>query len=294
MSSTVVILIVSGILFYTGQGFFNKLYSLTHPGKAAAAAKMFNIIYGMTVAIATLLYNRIRLSPDAFTLLIGAVNGFALFFYNYSAIHAAQSGPYTLQSMMSSFGNIIIPLAVSLTVWNDRLSILSWLGVGCMLLAFLLYNANGLGDKRVYSNKYIWFLPVFLMNGIYSTINAAHARIEGGGHHNDFIIITFLTAATISAANLLISRDNETRRAFHMPARALVFALTSSICAAAAINMLMLTLHFVPSSILYPIESGGILILSAILSRLILKERLTLLQIVGIGVAVLGLVLTNL
>ena len=58
--------------------------------------------------------------------------------------------------------------------------------------------------------------------------------------------------------------------------------------------MLMLTLRHVPSSILYPIESGGILIFSAMLSRIVLREQLKPLQIVGIGTAVVGLVLTNL
>ena len=144
MSMTVAALVVGEILFYTGQGFFAKLFSISHPGRASDATPGFNMLYGLVVALGTWLFTGFQLRPDAFTLTIGCANGIALFFYNFSAIHAAQSGPYTLQSLMSSFGNILIPMAFSICLWGDRLKGLQIIGIVLMLAAFLLYNAQGL------------------------------------------------------------------------------------------------------------------------------------------------------
>ena len=68
----------------------------------------------------------------------------------------------------------------------------------------------------------------------------------------------------------------------------------AAVCAAAAINTLMAALRCVPSSLLYPMGAGCLLVTSTLLSCLVLKERLTLPQGLGIATAIAGVVLTNL
>ena len=293
MSMTVAALVVGEILFYTGQGFFAKLFSISHPGRASDATPGFNMLYGLVVALGTWLFTGFQLRPDAFTMTIGCANGIALFFYNFSAIHAAQSGPYTLQSLMSSFGNILIPMAFSICLWGDRLKGLQIIGIVLMLAAFLLYNAQGLRNISLRQKGFVWFWMVFLLNGVYSALNDAQQRMEAGAHRQDMIIISFLTAALFSIAYLLLPRNAGARRALHMPGRALTHALLCSICAAAAINTLMAALRYVPSSLLYPMGSGSLLITSTILSHLVLREKLGCMQIMGIIAAIIGVVLTN-
>ena len=67
----------------------------------------------------------------------------------------------------------------------------------------------------------------------------------------------------------------------------------SSIGAAVAINLLMLTLRLIPASVLYTIVNGSILVLSALLSAVVLHEKLTKNMVVGIAVAVGSLVLLS-
>lgn len=55
----------------------------------------------------------------------------------------------------------------------------------------------------------------------------------------------------------------------------------------------MLTLSYVPAAILYPIEAGGILIASTLLSRAVLGETICRHKCIGIAAAVAGLVFTN-
>ena len=200
MSLAVAVLVAGEILFYTGQGFFSKLFSLSHPGKASDATPGFNMIYGLVVALGTWVFTGFRLRPDALTLVIGSINGVSLFFYNFSAIHAAQSGPYSLQSLMSSFGNILIPMIISFSIWGDRLNGLQLTGIAFMMGAFVLFNSAGLKSLKTGQKGFIWFVMVFIMNGVYSSFNDAQQRLEAGAHRQDMIIITFLTAALFSIA----------------------------------------------------------------------------------------------
>ena len=290
----VIVLVIGEILCYLGQEFFSKLFSITHPGRASDVTPVFNVLFGAVVALATWVYNGLRLSPDWITLLIGIINGAALFMYNFSAIHAAQSGPYTLQSIMSAFGNILIPLLASVVIWNDRLRLIQGIGIALMLAAFVLYNAQGLRGLKIGFKGFGWFLLVFVTNGVYSALNDAQQRIELGGYRTDMIIISFLTTAVISAISLALSRSPGVRSAVKMPPRAMLYAVAASVSAAAAINLLMTALNYVPSYLLYPIGSGALLILNTLLGCVVLRERIKPVQYAGIAVATLAIVFTNL
>ena len=113
------------------------------------------------------------------------------------------------------------------------------------------------------------------------------------GRSNDLIIIVFLTAALVSALYMLLPRNRAMVRAFRMPKKTLAFALASSACAAVAIHLLLIALNYVPSSILYPTESGGVFLMQTLLSVTVLHESLKKRQYVGIVLAAAGLVLTN-
>lgn len=290
----VVFLVIGEILCYLGQEFFSKLFSITYPGKASDVTPIFNVLFGAVVALATWIYNGFRLNPDWITLLIGVINGAALFMYNFSAIHAAQSGPYTLQSIMSAFGNILIPLLVSIIIWSDRLRLIQGIGIALMLATFVLYNAHDLHGLKIGFKGFGWFVLVFAANGVYSALNDAQQRIEAGEHRTDMIIISFLTTAVISAVSLIISRNPNVRSAAKMPPRAMLFAVAASVSAAAAINLLMTALNYVPSYLLYPIGSGSLLILNTLLGRIVLKEKIQPLQYIGIAAATIAIILTNL
>ena len=60
----VIILVIGEILCYLGQEFFSKLFSITHPGRASDVTPVFNVLFGAVVALATWVYNGLRLSPD--------------------------------------------------------------------------------------------------------------------------------------------------------------------------------------------------------------------------------------
>ena len=107
------------------------------------------------------------------------------------------------------------------------------------------------------------------------------------------IILTFASLSMLSLAYLGSRERGKIGSAFVMSRRALVFAVMSSLCAAFAVFILMILLKHVPSYILFTINNGGVLVLSAVLSFIILKEKPTKLTVLGVLLAVASIVMLS-
>ena len=134
---------------------------------------------------------------------------------------------------------------------------------------------------------------LFFSNGLYGILIDAQQRVLLQTERNEMIITTFAVSAVISLVYLAAVQGRNALRAFRMDAKPWIFAVGSSVGAAIAINLLMLTLRLIPASVLYTIVNGSILALSALLSAVVLHEKLTKNMVVGIAVAVGSLILLS-
>lgn len=294
MSAAAIIMSLLCVLFYTGQNFFNKLYAIHYTGPSASATAVFAAIYGLLTGVATLGFNGFQFQAGGTTLALGAVCGVTLFLFNLSLINASCSGPYAFQSVMMLFGNILLPMLFSVLWWGDRLSARQLAGIAVMLCAFVLFNLKGFRFEGLKKGYFFWVTLLFLTNGVYGILVDSQQRIMRQAQRGEMIVTTFFVSALISLLYLFIRQGRESPRAFCMGKRNWAFALLSSLCAALAINVLMLALRQVPSSILYTVNNGGILILCALLSRAVLHEKLEKHMVAGLAVAVAGLLLLGL
>ncbi len=290
---SVILLVIGEILCYAGKDFFHKKYSTSYSASALVIAPVFNILMGIVTAIGTWIFAGFRYHPDVPTFVIGAFGGIALFAYYYSATNAAQKGSYSLQSLTSQLGNIIIPLLVAVLIWSDSPSLPQFVGILLMLSAFFIYNMNGLQADGLTFDKFKWFLLLALFNGAYSTINDIQHRIAVTGTRTDMIITCFATLAILSKVYFITVSSKKIEQFTRMPRRTFTYAVLSSICGALAVNLLMAALIHVPSYLLYPIGSGALMIINTLLSRTALREKLKLNQYIGIAVAVVAIILTN-
>lgn len=291
MSISAIIMALFCVLCYTGQNFFNKLYSLHYTGPSVAATPVFSVIYGLFTGIATLVYNGFRFQPSGITLALGLAGGGTLFLFNLSLINASRSGPYAFQSIMMLFGNTLLPLLCSVLCWGDHLTALQVVGIIVMLLSFVIFNLKGLHFAGLKKGYFLWVSLLFLSNGLYGILMDGQQRVMRQTQRSEMIITTFLFSALISIAYLAITQGKQAPAAFRMGGKNWGDALGSSVCAALAINILMLALRLVPASILYTVSNGGVLILCALLGWVVFHEKLEKHMIAGLIVAVAGLVI---
>lgn len=289
----IVLLTVFCVACYTGQTFFNKLFSTRYSGPGEAATPVYAVLYGGLVGAVTLCLVHFRLAPSWETVLLGVANGAVLFLYNLGMIHASRSGPYAFQSIVMLFGSIVVCLLFSAVCWGDRLTLLQMAGIAVMLAAFVVLNGGGIDFRDVKKGYFPWVASLFLTNGIYGVLMDAQQRLFPR-ERNEMIAVTFLASAVVSLLYLLILRRGQWLRAFRMGRAAWGFAVGSGLCAAFAVYSLMHLLAYIPSYILFTICNGSILVVSALLCRVVLKERMTKLTVAGILLSTVSITLLSL
>lgn len=293
MTFAAVMLVILSVLCYTVQIFFSKMYSISYEGPEAAVTPVFATLFGLVTGVATLVYNGFRFQPGATTLILGLANGVVLFLFNLSSVNAARTGPYAFQSIMTLFGNTLMPILFVTVWWGDRLTLLQMAGIFAMLVSFVLFNLKGLKFEGLKKGYFLWVVLLFITNGLYGILIDAQQRVAMQTQRNEMIIATFTTSAVISLVYLAAVQGKHSLRAFRMGRKAWIYAGGSSAAAALAINLLMVTLRLIPAWILYTIINGSILILSAFLGMAVLHEKLTKHMLAGIAVGVVSLVLLS-
>lgn len=178
------------IACYTGQTFFNKLFSTHYKGPEAAATPVYAVLYGGLVSAVTLFLVRFQAAPSRETVLLGCINGVVLFLYNLGMIHASRTGPYAFQSIVMLFGSIVVCLIFSAAYWGDRLSIPQLAGIAVMLAAFVVLNGGGIDFQGVKRGYFPWVISLFFTNGAYGVLMDAQQRLYPR-ERNEMIIVTF-------------------------------------------------------------------------------------------------------
>lgn len=275
-----------------GQTFFNKLFSVNYKGPASAATPVYAVLYGLLVGAVTLCLIGFRLAPSPGTVLLGCINGVVLFLYNLGMIQASRTGPYAFHSIVMLFGSVVVCLVFSAAYWEDRLTLAQMIGIAVMLAAFVAFNCGGIDFKSIKKGYFFWVASLFFSNGFYGVLMDAQQRLYAP-ERNEMIVITFFSSAVISLLYLLATQRKQALQAFRMGKTAWGLAVGSGLCAAFAAFALMLLLAYIPGYILYTICNGSILVLSALLSAAVLKEKMGRMTIGGIVLSVLSIVLLS-
>lgn len=292
LNAVVLLVLILCILCYTGQTFFNKLFSTHYAGPAAAATPVYASLYGLIVGLVTLCLIQFRFSPSQTTVILGCVNGIVLFLYNLGMIYAARTGPYAVQSIVMLFGSIVVCLVFSALYWGDRLTALQLVGIAGMLGAFVVLNSGGMDFHTIKKGYFFWIVLLFFSNGFYGVLLDAQQRLHPS-ERNEMIVITFVSSAAVSLVYLLVTQRGQFLDAFRMNGRTWGFAAGSSVCAAFAVFTLMFLLGYIPSYILYTIANGSLLVISAILCAVVLKEKMTKMTVLGIILSVFSIILLS-
>lgn len=294
MSGPMVILIlVSCIACSTGQTFLNRSFSTAYDGPVNAATPVYAALYGLIVSAITLCLTGFHFAPSGTTVLLGCVNGVVLLLYNLGMVRAGRSGPYALQSIVMLFGSIVVCLVFSAFFWGDRMTLPQLAGIGLMLAAFVALNSGGIDLSGIQKGYFFWITLLFFTNGLYGVLMDAQQRISPQ-QRNEMIIVTFFSSALLSLISLAATQRGQATSAFRMSGAAWGFTVASSVCAAFAVYTLMILLRYIPSYILYTVSNGGVLVLSALLSAVVLKERITGMTLAGVTLSVASIVLLSL
>ncbi len=284
------------VLFYSFQSLFTRFYSVRYAGPdQSQSTAVFSICYGVFIAIASLAVNGFRFAPSWQTWLLGLVNGSILVLYNTSIIEAGNRGSYSFLMISGMFGGILVPMAIGLLFLQEHLNPQQTVAVILMLVSLVVMNLKGISFKDNSKTYYIWCILLFLANGLYGALMNLQAIAMNGAERTEMLTVLFsVSALSAAVASFAQGKGKQLVQGFKMGTKAALSLLVCCISATAAANLLLYILSQMESSILYTINNGGVLVLSILYSLVLFKERPNKGQIIGMIMAVTGIMLIEL
>lgn len=286
-----VILLPIMILAFTLKSLLTRFYNDNYAAPdASMATPVFTICYGAFCGLTTLALNGFVYQPQWQTVVFGLCNSLMLVLYNASLLEGGKRGPYAFLMICMMFGGILLPLLVEVLFMGAAFTTLQGIAIVIMLGSFVVMNARGLSFKGTGRTYYFWCAVLTFANGMSATILDLQARLMGPGQNGEVVVTGYLGLATLVTLSYVVrGRGRQLAQGMRMGKKAGVFALIIAATATAAANLVMVALAQMDASLLYTIYDGGILVMSAILSCVMLHERMRWEQIIGVGMAVVSI-----
>jgi drug/metabolite transporter (DMT)-like permease len=220
----------------------------------------------------------------------------ALFAVSYGAavvfgVLAVQTGPLSLTSLLTSF-SLLIPTFYGIFVLDEPVSLTLYVGLALLLVALVLINLEKKGEKKQITLRWVVYVLLgFVGNGACSTVQKVQQMAFPGAYKSEFMIAALLmTILGIGICALLMERGQikeslKKGAVFFIPC-----GLSNGI-----VNFLVIVLSArMDASVMFPVISGGGIVLAFLISILFYKEKLSLWQILGSALGLISVVLLNL
>ena len=275
------LMILVAVVLLALQFSTNKFYQLRF-GNAVTTSLLFTALNGLVTALLFFCINGFRLAVTPYSILMATIIAVLCCTYTLIGFKMFSLGSLSVYSMFLMLGGMLLPYLYGVIWLEEGISI--WRILGVVLLAVsMIFPA--LGDKEDESKKktrtlfLILCLLVFTLNGFVSITSKMHQisdRLTVGA--TDFAILSNGINGLISTVSLFIMCMMRKNAPIGEPLTGKSMGLIAGIiCASAACNGTSYMLQLigaanVPASVLYPLVTGGMVVLSAVAGMVLFKE----------------------
>lgn len=255
----------------------NKHYQ-TKAGVSVKAGLLFNATNGFFAAIIMLLLNLCIngafLKITSISLLFAFGVAFCNILYVLLGFYMMKSGSLAIYTMFLMSGGMIVPYLWGVFKLNEEISIYRILGLVIMILGVIVSNAK----KQKTAVKYvlIGFL-VFILNGAVSTFSKMH-QIESTYatvSKTEFVVLCNVMKFLFCLIVILFLNSKKEMASTYIPFKKLVgIILLSSVLDSSSYYLQLFGAEKLPATVLYPLITGGSIILTAMFGIILYKEKI--------------------
>jgi drug/metabolite transporter (DMT)-like permease len=261
------------------------LKSAHHTGRNPVTVGCLNYIAGAVFASLILLYDP-GWRLEGVTVLIGAATGVfyvVSFWFLVQAI--IQAGVAVTMAIVRL--SVLAPILCSIFIWDEVPSFGQTVGIlfVCIALPFLSTGVNQTGALSF--GRAGWLIGALLLTtGFCSLSPKLFSEMASQGQTPLYLFSLFGVAAVMSLVYLRIRRIAVYRREYG-------HGILQGLCNTLGASSMVLTLKYLPGTVVFPITSASGLVLTTAAATLIWKERIRPPAYVGIGLTLIALILVN-
>jgi multidrug transporter EmrE-like cation transporter len=250
----------------------------------------FNYLIAISVSIIFTLfklenYNNLFSDSNSIIILlvIGIVTGLMYYYAFYFYQKSVRENGVSLSIAVGKMG-IVIPMILSLILWHEIPAPLQWVGILMSMVAIGIINIkpNDFKGAKIKTS----LLMFFIIGGLGDFFNKLFEVNVGAQYTDLFLVVVFGTALIASLYNT-IKHKNITKQS-------VIYGVAVGIPNMLTAFFLISALGIMNATVVFPIYSGGAIMLSMIWSMFAFSEKLKRKDVVSIGMIFIALILINL
>lgn len=267
---------------------FQKKYQKT-AGTSVKAGVSYNALLGVLSAVIFFVMNKFRIHITAFSLLMAVAFATLIMLYVFIGFKIMKKGNMALYTLFLMSGGMTVPFVWGVIFWQEVISLWRVAGLIFIIAAIILSNT---GAKKPDKNQMFLCILVFFMNGFASVIAKTHQLSDASKlvTSSDFVILVNASKAVIcSVALLFMGAKGKNTASEKLPMKPVVIiSALSAVAGGLSYYLQLIGAVSVPATVLYPLITGGTVILTSLTGMIVYKEKIAPMQWVGIGICLLG------
>ena len=275
------VMILIAVVLLALQFSTNKFYQLCF-GNTVTTSLLFTALNGLVTALLFFCINGFHLAVTPYSLFMGTVIAVLCCSYTLIGFRMFALGNMSVYTMFLMLGGMLLPYLYGVVWLEESMSV--WRILGVILLAVsMVFPVLGARDdeskKKTRTLFLLLCLVVFTLNGFVSIASKmyqiSHRLIVG---ETDFVVLSNGLNGLISTAALFVMCVTRKTAPLSQPLTGKSMGLIAGIvCASAACNGTSYLLQLigaanVPASVLYPLVTGGMMVLSAVAGIIFFRE----------------------
>lgn len=277
---------------YCGKKTSSYTNSISNAVFANTIRMFLCILIGFVLILAT--DDLYILIPSRTLLLVSALSGISSAVFVVTWLISVKNSAYMMLDIFLMMG-VLIPLIASSLFFSESIKPTQWIGIGILFIAVVImcaYN-NDIKTKLTLPSL-ILLLICGIANGVADFSQKLFTKCIPDGSAAAFNFYIYVFAALVLIVAYAVTRKRTPNAEKTDLKKIFGYVFIMALCLFANSYFKTLAARYLSAVLLYPLNQGCSLILSAIMSATLFKEKLTLKAVIGMLTAFAGLLITNL
>lgn len=273
--------LLAAVTMFSFQFLFNGIFEKEY-GNGLRAMLVFSAGSSLVGFLILFIINGFKFEFTWFSALMAFLAALDSIGYTYFSLKSLGRINLSLYSMFSMLGGMILPSVVGIIFYNEELTVGKGICYALLMLSLILSSKKG--EKK---SGYVYYMGVFVLNGmsgVLSTIfqNAPYEKTSAAGYS----MLIALTALVICLVFLPFVKGSGEK----LTKKAVVSMGGYGVLCRVGNYLLLIALAHLPASAQYPFVTGGVMIISTIIS-LFTKNRPSKREITGVAISFAALII---
>lgn len=285
------IMILVSVVLLAMQFSTNKTYQLKY-GDSAEASLRFSCLSGFLTSALFLILTIImkeELKLSLYSILTASLIALLFCTYTFIGFKILSFGSMSVFMMFLMLGGMLLPFLYGIAFLNEKVSIFRIIGVVLLAVSMIFpVMSNMSKDRRGGLVFALLCLFVFVLNGSISILSKIHQINETYDTcgTNMFVCLNNLMNGVLSGIGYIFIKlknkskkdyskgipENSTSSVFTKIPLPLIIA-ANSVCGGTSYMLQLVGAKYVPASMLYPLITGGSVVMSAVAGYIFFREK---------------------